>query len=69
MDKIYHIRIKKEYANDAMIRLQQEDAIEILEDVAEWQKKESLKRLEEYKSHPDNVVSEDEMLSLLNDVE
>lgn len=68
-DKIYHVRIKKEYANDAMVKLQQEDAIEILADVPEWQKKETLKRLEAYKNNPENIVSEEEILSILNEVE
>ena len=68
-DKTYHIRIKKEYANDAMEKLQQEDAIEILQDVPEWQKKETLKRLEAYKNNLNNIVSEEEILSILNEVE
>jgi len=68
-DNIYHIRIKKDYANEAMIKLQQDDAIEILADVPEWQRTETLKRLQAYKSNPDNVVSEDEVLSMLNDAE
>lgn len=68
-DKIYHVRIKKEYANDAMAKLQQEDAIEILADIPEWQKKETLKRLEAYKNNPENIVSEEEILSILNEVE
>jgi len=68
-DNIYDIRIKKDYANVAMIKLQQDDAIEILADVPEWQKTETLKRLQAYKSNPDNVVSEDEVLSMLNDAE
>ena len=68
-DKIYHVRIKKEYANDAMAKLQQEDAIEILAEVPEWQKKETLKRLEAYKNNPENIVSEEEILSMLNEAE
>lgn len=68
-ENIYHIRIKKEYANEAMIKLQQDDAIEILADIQQWQKTETLKRLEAYKRNPDNVVSEDEVLSMLNEAE
>ncbi len=66
-DIIYQIRIKKEYANDAMMKLQQEEAIEIITNIPEWQKNETLKRLDVYKSNPDDVVSEDEVLSMLND--
>lgn len=45
------------------------DAIEIITDIPEWQKKETLKRLEAYKSNPDEVASEHEVLSLLIDAD
>ena len=52
-----------------MAKLHQEDAIEILAEVTEWQKRERLKRLEDYKNNPKNIVSEEEILSILNKAE
>lgn len=60
-EREYHIRIKKDYAEDALLKLQQDDAIEIIINIPESQKEETLKRLEAYKNNPENVVSEDEM--------
>jgi len=58
-DSIYHIKIKKEYASAIIEDLQQVDAIEIVEEpIPEWQKKESLKRLNEMKQNPSSAISE-----------
>ncbi len=35
----YHIKIKKEYASSVIEDLQQVDAIEIVEEIPEWQKR------------------------------
>ncbi len=60
-ETIYHIKIKKEYASSIIEDLKQVDAIEIVEgSIAEQQKKESLKRLEEMKSDPSSVLSEED---------
>jgi len=60
-DSIYHIKIKKDYASAVIEDLKQADAIEIVEEpIPEWQKKESLKRLEEMKQNPSFAISEDD---------
>ena len=59
-DLIYHIKIKKEYASAIIEDLKQVDAIEIVEEpTPDWQKKESLKRLEEMKKDPSAAISEE----------
>ncbi|MFT4153243.1 hypothetical protein [Parafilimonas sp.] len=59
-DSIYHIKIKKEYASAIIEDLKQVDAIEIFEEpIADWQKKESLKRLKEMKQDPSTAISEE----------
>jgi hypothetical protein len=60
-DSIYHIKIKKEYASAVIEDLKQADAIEIVEEsIPEWQKKESLKRLQEMKQNPSSAISEED---------
>jgi Mg/Co/Ni transporter MgtE len=64
-DTTYHIKIKKEYASSIIEDLQQVDAIEIIEEIPEWQKKESLKRLAEMKDSPSEVIKEDDLFKIL----
>lgn len=65
-DIIYHIRIKKAYAGDALEKLIQDEAIEVAADtVPDWQKKETMKRLKEMKENPSSVVSEEEFFGTL----
>lgn len=67
-DSIYHIRIKKEYASAILEDLKQVDAIEIIEEpIPEWQKKESLKRLQEMKENPSSSISEEDFLKALDE--
>ncbi len=61
----YHIKIKKEYASSVIEDLRQVNAIEIIEEIPEWQKKESLKRLAEMKEFPSQVIKEDDLFKLL----
>jgi hypothetical protein len=66
-DSIYHIKIKKEYASAILEDLKQVDAIEIIEEpIPEWQKKESLKRLQEMKENPSSTISEEDFLKALD---
>lgn len=65
-DSIYHIKIKKEYACAIIEDLKQADAIEIVEEpIPEWQKKESLKRLEAMKQNPSSSISEENFFKAL----
>lgn len=59
IDTIYHIIIKKEYAEAALEQLNQDFAIEILEEpaVPDWQKNESIRRLQQMKEHPETTIS------------
>ncbi len=66
-DTTYTIKIKKEYASAILEDLKQVDAIEIMEEPAEWQKEESLKRLAEMKADPLSALSEDEFLKALDE--
>jgi hypothetical protein len=67
-ESIYHIKIKKEYASAIIEDLKQVDAIEIIEEpIPEWQKKESLKRLEEMKQKPSSVISEEDFSKALDE--
>ncbi|HTM92793.1 MAG TPA: addiction module protein [Flavisolibacter sp.] len=67
-DSIYHIKIKKEYASAILEDLKQVDAIEIIEEpIPEWQKKESLKRLQEMKENPSSSISEEDFLKALDE--
>jgi hypothetical protein len=67
-NSIYHIKIKKEYASAILEDLKQVDAIEIIEEpISEWQKKESLKRLEEMKQNPSSVISDEDFLNALDE--
>jgi len=47
-EKIYHLRIKKDYANSVIEDLQKMEAVEILTEtpIPEWQMKEVKKRLQ-----------------------
>ncbi len=66
-DTIYHIKIKKEYAEAALEKLNQEFAIEILEENAtpNWQKKESLQRLKKMKDYPETTISKEAFFNAL----
>lgn len=67
-DSIYHIKIKKEYASAILEDLKQVDAIEIIEEpIPEWQKKESLQRLQEMKENPSSAVNEEDFLKALGE--
>jgi hypothetical protein len=54
MLETYHIRIKKEYANDVIKDLEKMEALEVLPDsgVPEWHMSIVSERLEEYKRNP-----------------
>ena len=63
----YTIRIKKEYASAIIEDLKQVDAIEIVEgSIPEWQKKETLKRLEAMKANPSSALSEEAFFEALD---
>lgn len=55
----YHIKIKKEYASAILEDLQQVEAIEIVEDIPEWQQLEALKRLAVMKQDASNIITEE----------
>ena len=63
----YHIKIKKEYASAILEDLQQVAAIEIVEEIPEWQKKEARKRLTEMKSNTGKVLNETAFFDALED--
>ena len=66
-NSIYHIRIKKDYASALIEDLLQVDAIEIIEDkIPDWQKDESLKRLEKMRNNPGSVISEEDFFKSLH---
>jgi hypothetical protein len=63
----YHIKIKKEYASALIEDLLQVDAIEIVEDqIPDWQKNETMKRLEVMKKNPEATLSKKEFSEKLN---
>ena len=65
-DSIYHIKIKKEHASAIIEDLQQVDAIEIVEEsIPDWQKKESLKRLDKMKNNPSSIIPEEDFFKAL----
>lgn len=65
-DIIYHIRIKKAYAGEALEKLIRDEAIEMAVDsIPGWQQKETLTRLKEMKEDPLSVVSEDDFFDSL----
>ena len=67
-NQVYYIKIKKEYASALIEDLQQVDAIEIIEEpIPEWQKKETLARLQKMKDDPSSTLSEDEFLKTLDE--
>jgi hypothetical protein len=64
----YHIKIKKEYAAAIIEDLKQVDAIEIMEEpIPEWQKKESLGRLEKTKQDPSSVITKENFFDALDE--
>ena len=64
---VYTIKIKKEYASAIIEDLKQVDAIEIVEEpVADWQQKETLKRLTEMKNNPSSTLSEEAFFKALD---
>jgi Mg/Co/Ni transporter MgtE len=58
-DTTYHIKIKKEYVSAILEDLKQVEAIEIVEDIPEWQQREALKRLAAMKLNPSNILTEE----------
>ncbi len=58
MDATYHIRIKQDYAAAVINELQQKDAIEFIIDdiIPEWQKNETLKRMDFYNKNPGLLI-------------
>jgi len=65
-DTTYHIKIKKEYASAILEDLQQVEAIEIVEDIPEWQQQEALKRLAAMKLDTSSTIAESEFFKLLS---
>ncbi|MDI9365006.1 MAG: hypothetical protein QM541_08650 [Flavobacterium sp.] len=65
-DTTYHIKIKKEYASAILEDLQQVKAIEIVDDIAEWQQQEALKRLAAIQLDGSTTIAEDMFLKLLS---
>lgn len=66
-DTTYHIKIKKEYASAILEDLQQVEAIEIVEDIPEWQQQEALKRLAAMKLNLSNILTEEAFFKSLED--
>jgi Mg/Co/Ni transporter MgtE len=66
-DTTYHIKIKKEYASAILEDLQQVEAIEIVEDIPEWQQQEALKRLAAMKLDASNTLTEEAFFKSLED--
>lgn len=67
-DTICTIKIKKEYASAIIEDSKQVDAIEIVEEpVADWQQKETLKRLAEMKSNTSSILSEEAFFKALDE--
>ncbi|MBK0381967.1 hypothetical protein I5M32_03260 [Pedobacter sp. SD-b] len=65
-DLIYHIKIKKDYASELIKDLLKVDAIEVIQDsVPEWQKEETLRRIEFLKNNPESAISEKDFFELL----
>ena len=65
-DTIYIFKIKKEYASAFIEDLKQVDAIEIVEEpVADWQQKETLKRLAAMKNNSSSTLSEEAFFKAL----
>lgn len=65
-DTTYHIKIKKEYASAILEDLQQVEAIEIVEDIPEWQQREALKRLALMKHDTSNTITGKAFFKLLS---
>jgi Mg/Co/Ni transporter MgtE len=65
-DTTYHIKIKKEYASAILEDLQQVEAIEIVEDIPEWQQEEALKRLAAMKHDAFNIITEEAFFKSLS---
>ncbi|MFC4231002.1 hypothetical protein ACFOW1_03810 [Parasediminibacterium paludis] len=62
----YHIKIKKEYASAILEDLQQVEAIEIVEDIPEWQQQEALKRLSSMKLDISSTITEEAFFESLS---
>ena len=72
MPETYHIRVKKEYATAVIEDLQKMDAVELVPEaeafeVPQWQKEEVLRRIGEYKDHPELMMDEDTFFGMLNE--
>ncbi len=66
-DTTYYIKIKKEYASAILEDLQQVEAIEIVEDIPEWQQQEALKRLASMKLDASSTITEEAFFKSLED--
>ena len=70
MGEIYHIRIKKDYADAIIKDLEKMDALEVLhEDIPGWHMAVVNERLEEYRKNPSQALDFDEaMTDIENDL-
>ena len=69
-ETVYHITIKKEYALAVMEELQQNEAITIVqEEVPEWQKTESRKRIKNMLENPSNNLTVKQFLYTIDNEE
>ena len=63
----YHIKVKEEYASTILEDLLEKDAIEIInDDVPEWQKEGTQRRLAELKSNPSPGMSMEDFFATLD---
>lgn len=68
-DSLFHIKVKKEYAEELLNDLAKSGAIEILHDeIPEWQKQIVLKRLRAIEANKENMLSEDEFFYGIDDI-
>jgi hypothetical protein len=69
MAGIYHLRIKKDFAEVIIEDLQKMKAIELIEPkedmIPEWQKKEVRKRIDESKQNPSILIDENTVFNML----
>ncbi|MBL7693031.1 MAG: hypothetical protein JNM41_15665 [Flavipsychrobacter sp.] len=67
MQEVFHLRVKKDYAEAIIIDLQKMDAVELLsDDIPGWQVDLVKERMEEYKRNP--IVLQD-FDSAIDDIE
>jgi hypothetical protein len=70
MSAIYHIRIKKEYAESVLEDLHKMKAVELVKEeeevIPDWQKKEVRKRVKEMRKDPSILIDESAVNNMLN---